>query len=216
MDFRRVLVLAPHTDDGEFGCGGTMARLLREGCDVHYVAFSAAERSVPAEFPRDALRKELLAAAACLGCALANVRCLDFDVRDFPSDRQRLLDTMIAIRDELRPELVLLPSAFDTHQDHAVVYAEGVRAFKSISILGYEVPWNNLSFDTTSFVFLESEDISRKVAALACYRSQANRPYANEEFIRSLARTRGTQIGARYAEAFQVIRWVVAPSGQAR
>ena len=68
-------------------------------------------------------------------------------------------------------------------------------------MLGYEVPWNNLSFDTTSFVFLEEEDVAKKVEALRCYRSQSKRPYANEEFIRSLARTRGTQIGARYAEA---------------
>ena len=38
----RVLVLAPHTDDGEFGCGGTMARLVEAGADVRYVAFSIA------------------------------------------------------------------------------------------------------------------------------------------------------------------------------
>src|SRR5581483_8652265 len=37
--WRRVLVLAPHTDDGEFGCGGTMARLVEAGAEVRYVAF---------------------------------------------------------------------------------------------------------------------------------------------------------------------------------
>ena len=40
----RILVLAPHTDDGEFGCGGSIARFASEGNEVHYVAFSAAER----------------------------------------------------------------------------------------------------------------------------------------------------------------------------
>ena len=40
----RALVLAPHTDDGEFGCGGTMARLVEAGTDVRYVAFSIATR----------------------------------------------------------------------------------------------------------------------------------------------------------------------------
>ena len=123
------------------------------------------------------------------------VRCLDFEVRDFPRDRQRLLDAMIKIRDEVKPDLVLLPSSHDTHQDHRTVHDEGIRAFKFVSMLGYEVPWNNLSFDTTSFVFLEEEDVAKKVEALRCYRSQSKRPYANEEFIRSLARTRGTQIG---------------------
>ena len=45
--WRRALVLAPHTDDGEFGAGGTMARLADEGVEVRYVAFSIATRSLP-------------------------------------------------------------------------------------------------------------------------------------------------------------------------
>ena len=40
---KRALVLAPHTDDGEFGCGGTMARLVEQGVEVRYVAFSIAD-----------------------------------------------------------------------------------------------------------------------------------------------------------------------------
>ena len=44
--WKRVLVLAPHTDDGEFGCGGTMARLVEAGIEVHYHAFSIATRSL--------------------------------------------------------------------------------------------------------------------------------------------------------------------------
>ena len=39
-DMKKVLVLAPHTDDGELGCGGTVARLLEEGCEVHFAVFS--------------------------------------------------------------------------------------------------------------------------------------------------------------------------------
>src|SRR3989338_6124176 len=117
MSHRRVLVLAPHTDDGEFGCGGTLARFVREGREVHYVAFSAAEKSVPPEFPTHVLRSELREATGRLGIPAANVRCLDFEVRDFPRDRQRLLESMIRIRDEVEPDLVLLPSSFDTHQD---------------------------------------------------------------------------------------------------
>ena len=54
--FRTALVLAPHTDDGEFGCGGTMARLIESGVEVTYVAFSTAAKSVPEGFPRDILR----------------------------------------------------------------------------------------------------------------------------------------------------------------
>lgn len=41
---KTVLVLAPHTDDGEFGCGGSIAKFVRQGARVVYVAFSAAEQ----------------------------------------------------------------------------------------------------------------------------------------------------------------------------
>src|SRR6185503_2684695 len=56
---RRALVLAPHTDDGEFGCGGTMARLVDQGADVRYVAFSIATRSLPEGFAPDTLAHEV-------------------------------------------------------------------------------------------------------------------------------------------------------------
>ena len=59
MNFNRILILAPHTDDGEFGCGGSIARFIEEKKEVFYVAFSAAEKSVPPNFPRDILRKEV-------------------------------------------------------------------------------------------------------------------------------------------------------------
>ena len=65
----RALVLAPHTDDGEFGCGGTMARLVEAGCEVRYVAFSIATRSLPPGFEPDTLAREVREATGELGRA---------------------------------------------------------------------------------------------------------------------------------------------------
>ena len=65
--WRKVLVLAPHTDDGEFGCGGTLARLVENGTEVRYVAFSIATRSLPEGFPPDTLAREVREATAELG-----------------------------------------------------------------------------------------------------------------------------------------------------
>ena len=67
--WEKALVLAPHTDDGELGCGGTMARLVEGGCDVRYVAFSIATRSLPPGFEPDTLAREVRAATAELGIA---------------------------------------------------------------------------------------------------------------------------------------------------
>lgn len=206
---RRCLILAPHTDDGEFGCGGTIARLLDEGAEVHYVALSSAEKSVPKGHPKNVLREEVKVATARLGIPGAHLRLLNFEVRDFPIFRQEILDSLIKIGQEVQPDTVFLPSTYDTHQDHQVISSEGFRAFKKVTILGYELPWNNLTFKTNMFVFLSEEQLERKIAAVSEYKSQAGRPYANADFIRSLARTRGVQIGYTYAEAYEVIRWVV-------
>ena len=62
----RILILSPHTDDGEYGCGGSIARFVLEGKDVFYVAFSTAEKSVPSEYPRDILRSEVKEATRVL------------------------------------------------------------------------------------------------------------------------------------------------------
>ncbi|HTY08924.1 MAG TPA: PIG-L deacetylase family protein [Candidatus Edwardsbacteria bacterium] len=207
--FTKVLVLAPHTDDGEFGCGGTIARLLAEGAEVHYAAFSSAERSLPAGVAPDQLVKELRAAMRSLGIMESRLHILDYAVRDFPEHRQAILDDLLRLKAAIGPDLVLLPSVNDTHQDHQTVAHEGFRAFKDRTILGYEIPWNNRTFNTESFVLLDKKHIDAKVAALQCYTSQLDRFYANENFVRSLAVTRGTQIGASFAEAFEVVRWVI-------
>ena len=90
--WRKALVLAPHTDDGEFGCGGTMARLVEAGCDIRYVAFSIATRSLPPGFPPDTLAREVREATTELGVPAGNLTVHDFDVRTFPDHRQAILD----------------------------------------------------------------------------------------------------------------------------
>ena len=206
--WERVLVLAPHTDDGEFGAGAAMARLVEGGADVHYVAFSIATKSLPDGFPPDTLAHEVEEATAKLGIPAGQLSVHDFEVRTFPERRQDILELLIELRDDLSPDAVLMPSLRDIHQDHGVVAAEGLRAFKRTTVLGYEIPWNNLQFDYQLFVRLDAVHVERKVAALECYASQQHRNYANADYIWNLARTRGINIGCELAEAFEVYRIV--------
>src|SRR5207245_1676282 len=115
--WKRVLVLAPHTDDGEFGCGGTMARLVEEGADVRYVAFSIATRSLPEGFPPDTLSREVREATTELGITAENLTVHDFDVRTFPDHRQEILELLIEIWNDWQPDAVFQPSLHDVHQD---------------------------------------------------------------------------------------------------
>jgi LmbE family N-acetylglucosaminyl deacetylase len=204
--WRRVVVLAPHTDDGEFGAGGTMARLVAAGVEVRYVAFSIATKSLPDGFPPDALAREVREATAVLGIPPEGLAVHDFEVRTFPERRQDILELLIALWQEWPPDAVLLPSIRDIHQDHQVVAAEGLRAFKRTTVLGYEIPWNNFNFDYQAYVALERTHVERKVEALGRYESQQHRNYANPEYVWNLARTHGINVGRDYAEVFEVYR----------
>jgi N-acetylglucosamine malate deacetylase 1 len=206
---RRALVLAPHTDDGEFGCGGTMARLVEAGADVRYVAFSIATRSLPEGFPPDTLAREVREATAEIGIPADNLTVHDFDVRTFPDHRQEILELLIEIWNDWRPEVVFQPSVHDVHQDHQTIASEGLRAFKRTTILGYEIPWNNFTFSYQAYIALEQRQLERKVAALSKYASQQHRRYANADYVWNVARTHGINVNREYAEAFQVYRAVV-------
>lgn len=205
----KILILAPHTDDGEFGCGGAIARFIQEGKTVFYLAFSAAEKSVPKLFPRNILKKEVREATSILGILKEDLTVLSYPVRDFLSYRQEILEDIIRFKDDLDPDVVFLPCLNDTHQDHQVIAQEGFRAFKDITMLGYEVPWNNLVFHTSAFILLQKNHLLKKLEAMKCYKSQAHRGKVTEDFIRSLAKVRGTQVGHLYAESFELIRWVI-------
>lgn len=203
-----VLILSPHTDDSELGAGGTVSRLDREGHDVYYVTFSTCDESLPPS-KQGTLQEEFEQVMD-----LVNPKefyLLDYSVRRFNERRQDVLDDLIKIREEIRPDLVIGPSLYDFHQDHEVVANEMVRAFKTeSSIITYELPWNHVNFETQLFYKLSREDIENKIEQLSRYKSQIEtkeRLYFREEFIRGLASVRGVQCDSLYAEAFSVIRW---------
>lgn len=203
------LVLAPHTDDGELGCGATIAKLVEGGEEVIYVAFSICETSVPEGFPRDILGCEVRHATNVLGISPRNLIVKNYEVRHFPEFRQDILEDLVRLERAIKPDLVFMPSSFDIHQDHHTLFVEGRRAFKECSILGYEFMWNNFAFNTTCFFVVAEAHIEAKIRALGQYKSQKKRFYAKEKLVKGLANYRGLQISEEYAEAFEIIRWIV-------
>lgn len=204
--FKNVLVLAPHTDDGELGAGGTISKLIEGGSRVTYIAFSTAKESVPDGLPKDILKTEVQAATKKLGISSNELIIKDYEVRKLNYFRQEILEDLIEMKRKNQYDLVLVPSLNDIHQDHSTIANEGLRAFKNTTILGYELIWNNLTFNTTCFVPLEESHLNNKCSALSEYKSQEGRDYMSKEFVFSLARSRGVQAGLKFAEAFEVIR----------
>jgi LmbE family N-acetylglucosaminyl deacetylase len=203
---KKVLVLAPHTDDGELGCGGSIAKFCAEGREVYYAAFCLCSKSLPADLPANTLELECKKATSVLGIPSSNLILFNYEVRELPASRQKILEELLQLNKKINPELVLLPAASDIHQDHQVIHQEGMRAFKNVTFAGYELPWNNYSFRTNFFIRLTDAEMKKKINSLKSYQSQAYRNYMQEGFIQSLAKVRGVQCNSEFAEAFEIYK----------
>jgi LmbE family N-acetylglucosaminyl deacetylase len=127
----KVSVLAPHTDDGELGVGGTIARFIEEGKEVYYAAFSTAEESVPEGYEKNILTKEVKSATKVLGIKEENLLIFGHRVRKLNYVRQEILENMVEMRRTINPEIIFMPSLNDIHQDHHTIAEEALRAFKN-------------------------------------------------------------------------------------
>ena len=195
----KVLALSPHTDDIELGCGGYLTKLHEQGHELEAVVFSDCS-AFWGELP---LVEECVNSLSYVG---VRPSILSFQMRNF--SRQYVLDVMMSLD---TPDVVLIPSSSDVHQDHQVIHNEGVRAFsRDCSILSYELPWNCRGFKPNFFVELKEKHLNGKLEMLSCYKSQIelHRPYFDNELIRGLARNRGLQVKKEFAEAFEVITWI--------
>lgn len=207
---KRVLALSAHTDDAELTSGASMARFVNEGAQLFCAVFSTCEESLPEGWDPDSLEGEFREATRLLGIPQDNLFIHRYPVRKLFQYRQEVLETLVRIRREVEPDLVLMPCTGDQHQDHQTLAAEGVRAFRNThsraTLLGYEMPWNVGQIAAQAFISVSPRDMEAKLRALRCYRSQQERPYFSPDFLRSLATVRGMQVGCGLAEAFEVLR----------
>lgn len=163
---KKILIISPHTDDETLGCGGLIHKLSHQN-KISITCFSYCGR--------DDLKKEFTQSCYTL-CKDPYLEILDFKVREF--NRQKVLDKLILLKNELNPDVIICPSSYDVHQDHLTIYNESVRAFKDKCILGYCHPWNIVGkSDLRLTVKLTDEEILIKEKAMDCYKSQHHREY---------------------------------------
>ena len=200
MKFEEVLVLSPHTDDAEIGAGGTIAKLVESGAHVTALMFA---------LPLPVLLDECKNAMMILG--VKNYQLLDFKTRHFDRFRQQILQVLWNYNETNQVDLVLTPSTLDLHQDHQTVTNEALRAFRNSTILGYELAGNHILLRENCFVPLEERHIQKKIEAVLCYKSQIKLRHDsfNEEFIKSIVRSRAAHVKTKYAEAFEVIKLIL-------
>ncbi len=198
-----ALYLGAHPDDVEIGCGGTIVKNAEEESIV--VIFSDCGMNSGLEFTGNQIREEFQKSMGLLG--VNEYEILYFRNTEFPAQADSIRRQIENLRHELRPDVVYFPSVKDSHQDHRVLAAEGIRAFRRgrEEIRSYELSTIPMGFNPRVFVDI-TDTIAIKIEALLCYKSQYERSVFDERIFRVQSAFRGAQMGVGYAEGFELIR----------
>jgi LmbE family N-acetylglucosaminyl deacetylase len=201
-----VLAIGAHPDDIEIGAGGTLLSLSegQPGLRAHYVVLTGTPQRQ---------REARMAAAEFLGSADLSVRLCELPEGRLPAAWSQVKDTLEELAASVRPDVVFAPQADDAHQDHRTIAEIVPTVFRDQLCLGYEIPkWDGDFIRPTAYVRLSAEVAQRKVELLhKCFPSQSTRDWWDDEVFLGLARLRGMECRARYAEAFACAKSVLAP-----
>ena len=224
----RVLVVAAHPDDEVLGCGGTMARLVNEGHEVHIAIMGegiTSRHGQPQEADRDQLSRLHRQAQSAAG----KIKASDVVLCKLPDNRLdtvALLDVVKLVEDmvqKLKPEIVYTHHPGDLNIDHGVVHRAVLTATRPMAgqpvreIYAFEVPsstewaFHRVEPCFRPNVFVDvSGTLETKIEAMACYESEARKfPHPRSpEALRAIAARWGSVVGCQAAEAFELVRSV--------
>ena len=200
---KKVLFLGAHPDDIELGCGAVLSNISGKA-EVHCVTLSDNRKNPELKDLVD----EHYASMAILGQPRNRVVVRNFETRNFPRDRQQILEYLYELGNQHRPDLVFVHSPADIHQDHRVVTEEALRAFRGVTLLGFDVFRSSYGFFPQFLVEVEEQDVERKLNALAAYETYADKYYFDPELIRATLLRLGALAERPYAEGFDILRIV--------
>ncbi|MBT3316131.1 MAG: GlcNAc-PI de-N-acetylase, partial [Anaerolineae bacterium] len=122
--------------------------------------------------------------------------------------RQEVLEYLLKLRHEIKPDIIFVHSEQDIHQDHNTVTQEALRAYRGITVLGFDVVRSSHGFFPNYFVEVTEEDVNKKIEALAQYKTYANKYYFGKELLRATMVRHGALAEKPFAEGFDILRIV--------
>jgi LmbE family N-acetylglucosaminyl deacetylase len=200
---KRILFVGAHPDDIELGAGALIHHIL-PNCDVLCVTLSNNQKN-------PALQKvveELHASMGVLGMPKDKVIVEKFTTRQFPDARQEILEYLLKLRREFKPEIVFVHSKADIHQDHNVVTEEALRAYRGTTVLGFDVVRSSYGFFPHFLVEVTEEDVNKKIEALSQYKTYSKTYYFDPALLRATMVRHGALAERPYAEGFDILRIV--------
>lgn len=225
-----VAVIAAHPDDEILGCGGTIAKHVLQGDQVHILIMAEGATSRSQVRDRMSRQAELSELSQAADNARKIVGAHSVKLLDFPDNRMDGIDLLDVVKEiesffvQYGPGIVYTHHGSDVNVDHRVVHQAVVTAARPIpgqivkAVLAFEVmsssewqPATSLKpFQPNWFVPLDEECLKKKLLALEAYAAEMrswphSRSYRTLEY---LARLRGSTVGYEAAEAFELCRYI--------
>mgnify|MGYP001206685950 FL=1 len=200
---KRLLFLGAHPDDIELGCGALIHNVGSKS-EILCVTLSDNQKNPLLKN----VVEEHYRSMAELGVPRENVVLRDFTTRLFHDARQEILEYFLKLRKEFKPDIIFVHSRQDIHQDHNTMTDEALRAFRGITVLGFDVVRSSYNFFPHFLVEVSEEDANAKVRALAQYETYADKYYFQPELLKATMIRHGTLAERPFAEGFDILRIV--------
>jgi N-acetylglucosamine malate deacetylase 1 len=198
---KRICFIGAHPDDIELGCGALIAQ-LNNRAEIRCLTLSDNQKN-PA---LGNLVGEHYKSMTALGVPVKNVELDQFETRRFQEYRQEILERIIRLNHEFKPDLVFTHTRADLHQDHKTVTEESLRAFRGTTVLGFDVIRSSYGFFPNFLVEVSEDDVKAKIKALSEYSTYTSKYYFNEEITRATLVRNGALAERHYAEGFETLR----------
>ncbi len=200
---KKVLFLGAHPDDIEIGCGALIHSIVNQ-TEILCVTLSDNQQNPDLKN----VKSEHLKSMKVLGVPEKQIIFGSFTTRVFPTARQEILEYFLKLRKDFQPDLIFTHSKQDVHQDHNTMTDEALRAFRGITVLGFDVVRSSYGFFPNFLAEVSEEDVNKKVEALGKYETYRDRYYFNSELTRSIMVRHGALAECAFAEGFDILRIV--------
>lgn len=208
---QRILFVGAHPDDIELGCGAFLHHIIPT-TEVLCVTLSDNQKNpnlknvIPEHF----------ASFTVLGVPQDRIIIEQFETRKFPDMRQEVLEYLLKLRKDFKPDIVFVHTKSDIHQDHNVVTEEALRAYRGSTVLGFDVVRSSYGFFPHFLVEVNQADVDAKLAALAEYKTYLDKYYFDPSLLRATMVRHGALAETPYAEGFDILRIVADYSAPAK
>lgn len=216
----KILVFAPHPDDEVLGCGGIINKYSKKGDDVYVCIITKACAPIFDEATLKISRQENKKAASILG--IKETIYLDFPAAMLETiDRHELNSKVLEVVNKIKPDEVYIPHRGDMQLDHKLTVDAcmvalrpkykhkvlRVYSYETLSETGWDIPTKDNAFVPNVYIDITA-NIDKKISAMKAYKSQlCEYPNARSiEAIKALSIYRGTTVGYKFAESFELIR----------